>query len=319
MSKGSLVISLDFEFIWGVFDKVSHVDKETYFLNTRKMIPQLINLLEDYGIHATWATVGMLFNKDWDQWMENIPEVKPDYNNRFLSAYDYGLRYKSEINDNLCFANDLIKRITLGKGQEMATHSYSHYYCLEDGQTDESFRQDLSKAIEIASRSNIEIKSLVFPRNQFNKSYLEICSELGLKTVRTNPSNWYWNDTHGDGLKNKIFRTGDAYIGTFDKSYKSEELISYNDSIVMQKASRLLRPKEGKLLDFLKINRIKKEISYAARNNEIYHLWWHPHNFGNDVVGNLDNLKIILDHFIDCKERYGMHSLNMIEIAEEYN
>lgn len=317
MSKGSLVISLDFELIWGVFDKVDFKEKEKYFLNTKKMIPQLLRLLEEYNINATWATVGMLFNKNWDEWMENMPEVKPEYSNNDLSPYKYAIKNKDAINDEICFANELILKISDSPGQEMATHTYSHYYCLEEGQTDESFRVDLNAALKVAALSGIEIKSLVFPRNQFNENYLRICSSLGLKTVRTNPNNWYWKDTHEDSLKNKIFRTGDAYLGRYDKSYKAASLVTFNNEVVLQQASRLLRPKENKFSDRLKINRILNEITYAAKNNHIYHLWWHPHNFGNDIVGNLDNLKIILDHFKICQEKFTMKSSNMIEITNE--
>lgn len=316
MNHSKFIISLDFELIWGVFDKVNFEEKQGYFLSTRKMIPALLKIFDNYGIHATWATVGMLFNRNWEEWIANIPDVQPAYANAKLSAYQFGLKNKDLINDDLCFANQLIQKIIKTPGQEMATHSYSHYYCLEEGQTKESFRSDLEKAISIASVNGIQINSLVFPRNQFNADYLRICSELGIKTVRTNPDNWYWKDTQGDSLKNKIFRTGDAYFGLQDKAYHQNDLNSSDGSVILQKASRLLRPKEGNMMDNLKLKRILGEMSYAAKKGLVYHLWWHPHNFGNDVTGNLDNLKVILDHYKTCKAEFGMQSLTMLELAE---
>jgi len=32
-------------------------------------------------------------------------------------------------------------------------------------------------------------------------------------------------------------------------------------------------------------------MKFAAENNCIYHLWWHPHNFGNNKNENLQNLE----------------------------
>jgi hypothetical protein len=42
---------------------------------------------------------------------------------------------------------------------------------------------------EMASDMKLELKSLVFPRNQYNSDYLKTCEELGINTIRTNPSN----------------------------------------------------------------------------------------------------------------------------------
>ena len=54
----------------------------------------------------------------------------------------------------------------------------------------------------------------------------------------------------------------------------------------------------------------------AAMKNEVYHLWWHPHNFGNYPEESMDGLKRILDRFKKCQEKYGMQSLNMGEIVD---
>lgn len=315
-TNGYLVISLDFELLWGVFDKVDHKEKEAYFNNTRKVISEILGLFSEYKIHSTWATVGMLFNKNWEEWSENRPYVLPEYNNSALSAYDYGEAIKSPETEFICFSRDLILQIKNTPDQEIATHTYSHYYCLEEGQTLDSFKSDLEKAIELAEKMEIELKSLVFPRNQFNEDYLKVCYELGIENVRSNPSDWYWKDTQNDSIKNKIFRTGDAYIGTKNKSYKQTDLKVEIGKPLSQKASRLLRPySNNKFLNDLKLKRIKAEMTFAAKNNEIYHLWWHPHNFGNNPEENIANLKEILKYYLSCNEKYGFQSVTMNEIG----
>ncbi|MDT0689829.1 polysaccharide deacetylase family protein [Salegentibacter sp. F188] len=316
--NGFFVISLDFELLWGIFDKVDYKRKNLYFENTRFVIPKILDLFKEYNIHCTWATVGMLFNFNWEEWNYNIPETIPEYSNRSLSAYNYGKSINSAETEFYCFAKEIIQKINAAPNQEIGTHTYSHYYCLEQGQDLESFESDLKKAIELAKEMNIELKSLVFPRNQFNSDYLKVCKRLGIENVRSNPEDWYWKDTQQDFLKNRIFRTGDAYIGPKNKSYALDSLIIDKEKPLAQKASRLLRPySSNKFLNNLKLRRIISEMTYAARNNEIYHLWWHPHNFGNNPKENLQDLKIIFEHFKSCQKDYNFNSLNMAEVNNQ--
>ena len=315
MEKGALVISLDFELLWGVFDKVAWREKKEYFQNTRKVIPEILQLFEKYEIQCTWATVGMLFNEDWDEWNENIPDVLPEYENSKLSAYKYGESIQSIESEELCFAPDLIREIKKTPGQEVGTHTYSHYYCLEPGQTPGSFMADLKKSVELAEKLGIRLESLVFPRNQYNADYLDVCIDNGLRTVRTNPEVWYWRNTQEDSLQQKLFRTGDAYIGFNNKAYKDISEIGLD--LTGQKSSRLFRPHSGKsFLDNRRLKRIKSELSAAAKNKEIYHLWWHPHNFGGNPQKNLQELELILGYFKSCREKFGFESMNMAGIDE---
>jgi hypothetical protein len=315
MERGSMVVSLDFELLWGVFDRVDWREKKEYFLNTRKTVPLILQLFEKYEISCTWATVGMLFNESWEEWNLNIPEVLPGYKNRELSAYSYGKSIQNKETEELCFAPGLIKRINETLGQEVGTHTYSHYYCLEPGQTVESFKYDLVTSKKLMEKFGIQPKSLVFPRNQFNKRYLQTCKEVGIETVRTNPNVWYWNNAQTDSLPQKIFRTGDAYIGLNNKSYKDVPEIAHG--IFAQKASRLLRPNSGKkLLDDMRLKRIVSEMTYAAKNKEIYHLWWHPHNFGGNPAKSLTELEFLLKHYQFCQDNWGFKSITMKDIQK---
>ena len=84
-------------------------------------------------------------------------------------------------------------------------------------------------------------------------------------------------------------------------------------------ASRFLRPymKPLAIIDNLRVRRIAKGMTHAAKHNHIFHLWWHPHNFGSDIDKNLAGLNKILTHFKYLQKTYGMRSLNMIEVKNE--
>lgn len=315
MKNGALVISLDFELVWGIFDHVVIADKVTYFNNTLLAIPQMLEVFQKNDIKVTWATVGMLFNENWEEWKANIPQETPTYDRGILNPYTFGEQHRKSSYDNFFFAPKLIKDIQSVKGQEVGTHTYSHYYCLEKGQTLSQFEADIQQAVIMASKFDIELKSLVFPRNQFNKNYLEVCHKHQIETVRTNPDDWYWDTTKPDTLFSKLARTGDAYLPLGNKSYPKEKI--NRDIVVCQQASRFFRPQSSiELLNKTRVNRIKNEIKQAAKKGEVYHLWWHPHNFGIDTANAISSLKDIIDTYAQCRETYGMQSLTMTQVSD---
>ena len=63
------------------------------------------------------------------------------------------------------------------------------------------------------------------------------------------------------------------------------------------------------------MRRILDDLTYAATQGLVYHLWWHPHNFGENIQENFAFLKAILDRHRMLKQMYGMESLNMGDIA----
>jgi hypothetical protein len=58
-------------------------------------------------------------------------------------------------------------------------------------------------------------------------------------------------------------------------------------------------------------------MEYAAKNNEVFHLWWHPHNFGRNQKENFKILKVLLEHFSSLKKLYNFESLTMEELASK--
>lgn len=316
MKKGALVISLDFELIWGIFDHIQINDKVAYFDNTLSAIPRMLELFANNNINVTWATVGMLFNENWEEWNANIPAVLPSYVNANLNPYQYGLQHQKSGLDRFFFAPNLIKDINRVKGQEIGTHTYSHYYCLEKGQTIEQFDADLAQAVKITTKFNVDLKSLVFPRNQYNSDYLDICSKHQIETIRTNPSSWYWDTTKPETLFSKLARTGDAYLPLGKKTYTKDSLVK--DKVVGQQASRFLRPQhQSEFLNSTRLARIKNEIIHAAKNGDVYHLWWHPHNFGIDTEEAIKTLKAVIAVFNQCRNEYGMESFNMKQLRDD--
>lgn len=325
--NGTLTISLDFELHWGGFEKWPLDRYRNYFNNTRTVVPRMLELFRSHEIHVTWATVGMLFHKNKKELLENSPDDKPSYHDEKLSAYHYigntGIG-DDEYLDPFHFAPSLISHILETPFQEIGTHTYAHYYCNEPGQTLHQFTEDLKAAQRVAAIYNRKLRSLVFPRNQFNDDYLRVCFEQGITAVRSNPLDWFWqiDSTQNESIWKRLNRGLDAYFPIGKKNTFSLAALKKNKGLpVCIPASRLLRPYNPKewILNEFKIRRIKSEMSRAASRGEVYHLWWHPHNFGNYPEQSMHALQDILNHFDYCRKRWKMQSLNMGEIVSLLN
>ena len=55
----------------------------------------------------------------------------------------------------------------------------------------------------------------------------------------------------------------------------------------------------------------------AAKSNQSFHLWWHPHNFGVNQSENISQLRELLDYYKILNKKYGMISRNIKEIGQE--
>ncbi|MBE1162293.1 polysaccharide deacetylase family protein [Dyella acidiphila] len=315
---GIFTISLDLELYWGVRDSRSFENYEANLSGEREAIRGMLDLFDAHGVHATWATIGFLFFNDIVELRQHLPGVLPDYRRRQLSSYLYIDERSWGHDDAYHFAPDMIELIRSRPGQEIGTHTFSHYYCLEDGQTIESFRADLQAAVEAAKAKGIPTSSLVFPRNQGNPSYLAVLEELGISCYRGNETASFYKPRNQQEQSSwvRALRLLDSYVNLSGyNTYNLEECAHSRPFNVP--ASRFLRPYSRSLapLDGLRLHRIKRAMRDAAIGNRLFHLWWHPHNFGADVSENLAFLEKILAYYDELHKRYGMQSCNMGEIA----
>ncbi|WP_057936063.1 polysaccharide deacetylase family protein [Algoriphagus resistens] len=316
MNKSIFTISLDFELLWGIFDKVGTTYNPNYFKHTRQIVPDLLEIFARNGIHATWATVGMLFAESKEEWQYYSPTQMPSYRDSKLSAYEFvrtnGIRPAEH------FAPDLIRQIITTPGQELGSHTFAHYYTLMRGQSPEQFRKDLQATQRISQEKfGIALKSLIFPRNHINELYLPICLEEGYTQARSNPRNWYWQETQHEDMSKKWFRSADCFFNVGAKtSYPIEAIQQIPHEPLLIPASRILRPiSKNSLFNSVRLKRVKNEMSAAAKANEIYHLWWHPHNFATDPIQAMIELDEIMSHYQQLKSEFGMLSLSMGELG----
>lgn len=317
-NNGAFVISLDYELVWGVWDVTNTEKYGANITGVKEVIPSLLKVFEAYDIKATFATVGFLFSENKEGLNSFMPDKKPGYSNADYNVYikEFAGIGNNEQDDPYHFGYSLFEMIKQSQ-HEIATHTFSHYFCLEEGQTADEFDADIKAAVKIAKAKNINLCSLVFPRNQINEFYLPVLAANGIKVYRGNPESWIYKPRKFSAEVPivRLCRLLDTYFPI--SGYNTFSVIKDKGLPVNVPASRFLKPYNKNLawLEKLKLKRILDEMTYAAKNKELYHLWWHPHNFGVNISENMENLTVLLKHYQLLHAKYGFASLTMKEAA----
>ena len=318
VKHGIFTISLDFELYWGMLDKVTISEYKKNLDGVEKAVTGMLQVFKKYDISATWATVGFLFAPNIAELRKFYPDKQPSYINHNLNPYHY-IDKSEKLAKSYHFAANLIDLIKTYAGQEIGSHTFSHYYCLESGQTKDEFRADIQSAIAIANSNKIALKSMVFPRNQWTEDYLSVLSEFDIDCFRGNEHSWLYKPVslENSSLIRRAIRLIDAYFNISGPNcYDLNELMESKPHNIP--SSRLLRPVRRNLvaLEGLRKHRIKKAIKHAAEHKKLFHLWWHPHNFGVNTEENLSFLEEILIYFKKMNKHYNMQSMNMGDVSQ---
>jgi hypothetical protein len=316
---GALVISLDFELHWGVRDHVARGDALYQRLpEARRAVEDMVTLFGVRHMRATWATVGFLFASNRRELEAHAPSLRPNYARPELDPYVETIGHDEE-HDPEHLAGSLVDLIAASPGQEVGSHTFSHYYCLEPGQNEAMFRADLAAAQSIARGRGVELTSLVLPRNQWNPAYADAILALGFRSIRGPQRTWGHaaRQIGGQSLLRRSARLADTYVGIAPSPTTRWNDVLLASGLCDVPASAFLRPfnPARERLEPLRLARLRSGMRQAARRGRIFHLWWHPHNFSQHRAENLSVLEHVLDEFDRLATTEGMQSLTMADVA----
>lgn len=308
---GYFVLSLDTEIAWGTFDKGGLEIYKKHFEAYRYNVKRLILLLEKYNIKATWAVVGHLFLDECDGKHEEV--LRPRYSwygNKDWHNLDPG----TNIKDNpYWYGRDIVKMIMDSRVKhEIATHTFSHVVIGDPECTEDIAISQVEKDIEIAKNFDINISSIVFPRNSVG--HLDAISKLGINCYRGVQKTWYMNQK---GINKRACHFIDEVMSITPYIPKYQELLG-QEKIVNIPASQFLAPYDGLWSIVPQRCRVKKGykgIDKAIKDNGVYHLWFHPFNLGSSdkMFEDLENILKCVSDKIKCKELVNMTMQEMTE------
>lgn len=323
MDKGIFIISLDFELAWGFHygDKARGPYKEN-ILGARSAVPKLLELFDLYGIHVTWATVGALGCASKEELLQLIPQDVV-YVNMGYSLHQYIDTYvgDNEEEDPLHYAPSLVNLIRSTPNQYLGSHTFSHFLVVEDTLDREDFHRDAVALKTIYP----EASTVVFARNQISREGIAVLKNHGFKAYRgVSRNRWpiqIYEEKQTKPLYIRVLRLIDTYLpitGHYD--YLLEEVTSEQETegLLNIRASATLRPYNPSLAacEELKLKRIKRGMERAAAKGGVYHLYWHPHNFGINQQKNMSLLEEILKYYLELHARYGMETMSMEEVCD---
>lgn len=298
---------------------VKSIHDAAHFQHIREIVADTLLLFSRYDIHATWATVGLLHYRTISDLQADAPTTAQPYTNTQFSPFPLTTEKYGTFDPAVLLGRKEIQSILNQPNQELASHTFSHIYCAEEGLQATDFETDCRRMEAVANELNNPFQSIVFPRNQVMPYSLKICKKYGYKAFRGNQENRFWKNSsfNSESFLKKAGRVMDAYLrisGT--KSYTLNEL-KMEHGLCNIPANRFFRAATThKFLEKRKMRRIKNEMYKAAKKGTVYHLWWHPHNFLVLKKNNLDQLEELLAYFQVLKHKFGFDSLNLSEIAE---
>jgi len=321
-NAGVFVISLDLELFWGMHDLFDDAAEYSTNLNGAwEAVPRLLDAFDSSGIRATWATVGFLFAREPKELAALRPEVLPAYNNPRRSPYPLLDRLiASGETDRFHYGWPLVEMVAERPTQELGTHTLSHYWALEPGASVEAFESDMDLATKIAAERGFDFRSIVFPRNYIEPAHIAVLPRYGIEAFRGNQTQFMHQPFHPQPQRTvaRGMKLIDTYV-PLTRAAGHPTPLQTLEGVVDVPASRFLRPyaPSRRQLERLRIERIRREMTAAAKAGQMYHLWWHPHNFGSYLDDNFHVLNEVLATFRRLRDRYGFESLTMADAAAQ--
>ncbi|MFO7564925.1 MAG: polysaccharide deacetylase family protein [Enhygromyxa sp.] len=308
-SGGALVVSLDLDLAWGGAAEPNPADIE----GGLAVIPRILELFEEWEIHATWAFVGLAFARD----REDARRFAPRW-----VAHEQLARREIEVAPARYFAPELVATIAARPHQEIGSLTFSHYDCTRPGQTAGQFEADLAAAVAIAQRDGITLRSLVFPGDQGRPEHLPILARHQIRCFRGRRPGWAHRPSRSPilGALRRALCTADNYSLLIpDLAISLERLVERRGGGPLEiPACRYLRPHDPSLraIESLRAHRMLFEMITAAEAGGLYHLWLRPLELGAHVRENLQVLGDLLRTARALAELHGFRSLTMAELAE---
>ena len=285
---------------------------------SRDVVTTLAERFVARNVRATWATVGPALRLDLGRGASAHPVTSPQLRRPELDPYaeTFG---PDEHGDPLHLAGSLVDRLCELNGQEIASHTFSHFYCLERGPDAAAFAADLAAAqsrggpprlaTQVAgaaaqpvarrlcrSRARCRIRMHPRPATRLGQS---IATRRGHQPAGA-----------GRPFGHDLCRTRAAHL-RLGRAHDPSGLCDVP-------ASTFLRPfrPATRSLEKLQYHRLVAGLRDAARRGRVLHVWWHPQNFVTDPPANYTLLERLLDEFDRLRVSDGLQSLSMGDVND---
>jgi len=297
---GVFTISLDTELAWGTFDHGGHRRHERAYRATPAVVERLCALFERYDVPATWAFVAHLF-EDCGETHARIDEV--DREMPCVRGVDERLWYAPGLLDT-------VRNCTVE--QDVGLHGYTHLVVDEHARS--TVDRELAAAVAAAARHDVDPVSFVYPRNRI--AYVDLLADHGFEVYRGVDARWYERTGVPSAVRRSL-RFADEALSVAPPVVEPHE----REGVVCVPGSQVFRPDHaawGLTPDGTQVTRARKGLDRAAATGGVFHLWWHPFNFGRDPDRLVPKLERILSYADDLRTSGRLELRSLRSIASEH-
>lgn len=314
-ARGVFTFSLDFELVWGSRDlyadpgpllQMARVTRERVFL-------PLLQSLTQYGICATWATVGHLFLDRAARVNGRLhPEIQPPQHAWQKAPWFEGVPEGTEAEHPEFYGRSLVLQLQKA-GQEIGSHSFSHPIFGDPGCSRETAESELARCVVLAKELGISMKSFVFPRNV--AGHIDLLAKHGFRCWRGLEPVWY-RSKKVPGPVSRLAHLADVAIAG-----RPPTVMPFRDAYGMWciPASASFLPVDGIRRVIPLSQRARRGIrglDQAVLDRRICHLWLHPINLANDPERMLAALGQIFAHAARLRDAGKLDILSMGQISD---
>ena len=316
LDRGALVISIDFELIWGTLDLFGPERfRRSCELEREVIIDRLLDLFADLDVSATWCVLGHLFLDGCEPINgQKHPEViRPTHAWHKKDWFQHD-PCGDEESAPMFLGRSLVEKIrACPTSQEIGCHSFSHVIFGDSGCSRATAESEVRECVRLARDLGVRLRSFAFPRNSVG--HLDVLRDHGFSCYRGPEPNWYEKAAWPRALK-RLAHLWDVITAARPPVVMPERTGAGLWNIP---GSMIYFPKHGirrHIPISFRVRRAKKGIDAAVGQKRIFHLWFHPTNLADSTDEMIDGLRSILEYAASLRERDELDILTMGSLAE---
>lgn len=294
---GSIVISLDMELAWG---RIERDDRFLYYSlleNTRNVINRLLALFDKYDVPVTWAVVGRLIEKR-DNHAEPLSAFYANVDEKEL----YADQIRNSIENSWLEFPDLIEMIKSHSAKhEIGSHTYSHIlfgdWLDEKGVNRELAQLDFAAAQNVWEKHGLRPRSIIYPRNAIG--YVEVLRNYGFDVFRSKNLSRY---SSLPGFLQKICNAIELFLPV---SPLTSPAMSTKDGLIDLPGSMHFKVMHWTYRKYVPFGILRRKailgLKRASRRKEVFHLWFHPFDFGHCTEEHFAVFESVLSFAADLR------------------
>ena len=312
MNRGSFVLSLDFELIWGSLDRWGPEKFRAACERERsEVFGAFLALLDEFEIPATWGVVGhLMLDSCAPVNGTKHPEIIPPTHAWQEDAWFAHDPSSDEARAPVFYGRSLVEKLLEARvAQEIACHSFSHVIFGDPGCSRETAVSEVRACVRAADDLGITLRSFVFPRN--NVGHLDVLREHGFTCFRGGDPTWLPGDITADRLR-RARRLADVVMARRPPVVLPER----THGLINIPGSMMFFPLHGARRHIpisLRVRRALKGVEAAVREKRIMHLWLHPTNLADETGEMLGAFRTV---FAEVARRRELGELDVLPMGE---